>query len=241
MMQSFIDGGLTRDELMQEVFVETVAGSDTTATAIRSTLLCLLGNPLALTTLRREIDDAASCGAISSPIRDSEARQMPYLQAVIREGIRMFPPATGVLSKQVPLGGDCILGYQVPAGVQVGHNICGLLRMTELFGPDAQLFRPERWLEAESDPQRLKEMVGAVELVFGYGKFQCLGRTIAQMELNKVFVELLRRFDFTIVHVEKPMRLLSAAMLIMDDFWVRVSRRQEPAPFGGVVGKLEHV
>ncbi|PHH68509.1 hypothetical protein CDD82_504 [Ophiocordyceps australis] len=84
-------------------------------------------------------------------------------------------------------------------------------------------------------------MVGAVELVFGYGKFQCLGRTIAQMELNKVFVELLRRFDFTIVHVEKPMRLLSAAMLIMDDFWVRVSRRQEPVPFGGGLAKLEQV
>ncbi|KJZ79493.1 hypothetical protein HIM_00962 [Hirsutella minnesotensis 3608] len=230
MIQAFIDNGLTREELMQEVFVETVAGSDTTATAVRSTLLCLLGNPTALFKLRKEIDNGIAAGTISSPIQDSEARQMPYLQAVIREGIRMFPPATGVLSKQVPESGDTILGYKVPGGVQVGHNICGLLRMKELFGPDAEVFRPERWLEAEAeDPEKLKEMIAGVELVFGYGKFQCLGRTIAQMELNKVFVELLRRFDFTIVHVDKPMRLLSAAMLIMDDFWVRVTRRSGSA------------
>ncbi|PHH90859.1 hypothetical protein CDD83_2415 [Cordyceps sp. RAO-2017] len=230
MMQAFVDAGLTRDELMQEVFVETVAGSDTTATAVRSTMLCLLGNPAALARLRAEIDTGIASGLVSSPVRDAEARRMPYLQAVIREGIRMFPPATGVLSKQVPAGGDVLLGHAVPAGVQVGHNICGLLRSRALFGPDADVFRPDRWLEAEAaeaDPDRLREMVGAVELVFGYGKFQCLGRTIAQMELNKVYVELLRRFDFTIVNVDKPVRLLSAAMLIMDDFWVRVSRRDE--------------
>ncbi|KAM4063978.1 cytochrome p450 [Hirsutella rhossiliensis] len=227
MIQAFIDSGLTRDELMQEVFVETVAGSDTTATAVRSTMLCLLGNPVALARLRKEIDEGIATGTISSPIKDNEARQMPYLQAVIREGIRMFPPATGVLSKEVPAGGDNILGYDMPAGVQVGHNICGLLRMPELFGADAEVFRPERWLEAEGEPERLKEMIGGVELVFGYGKFQCLGRTIAQMELNKIFVELLRRFDFHIVHVDRPMRLLSAAMLIMDDFWVRVSQRAD--------------
>ncbi|KAH7324934.1 cytochrome P450 [Stachybotrys elegans] len=227
MMQSFVNAGLTRDELMQEVFVETVAGSDTTATAVRSTLLCLLGNPNAMNKLLAEISNGIAKGQISSPIKDSEAKEMPYLQAVIREGIRMFPPATGILNKQVPPGGDNILGYEIPEGVQIGHNIAGLMRTQDIFGPDAEAFRPDRWLEAESEPEKLKEMLGAVDLVFGYGKYMCLGRTIAQMELNKVFVELLRRFEFQLVHVDKPMNLMSAAMLIMDDFWVRVTRRED--------------
>lgn len=150
---------------------------------MRSTILCLLGNPVALARLRDEIDRGVAAGAVSSPVRDAEARRMPYLQAVIREGIRMFPPATGLLSKEVP------------AGVQVGHNIFGLLRTRRLFGPDAEVFRPERWLEAEADPDRLRDMVAGLDLVFGYGKFQCLGRTIAQMELNKIFVEVRPRLS----------------------------------------------
>jgi cytochrome P450 len=227
MIQSFMDNGLTRDELMQEVFVETVAGSDTTATAIRSTLLCLLGSPVALNRLLAEMDAGIAAGKISSPIRDAEARELPYLQAVIKEALRMFPPATGVLSKQVPAGGDELLGYPIPEGVQVGHNIYGLLRHPDIFGADNEVFRPERWFEAEEagETERLKEMNGAVDLIFGYGKYQCLGRTIAQMELNKIFIELLRRYEFTIINPDRPMRLLSAAMLIMDDFWVRVTPR----------------
>lgn len=168
-----------------------MAGSDTTATAVRSTLLCLLGNPAALAALRRELDAGVAAGRVSAPVTDAEARRLPYLQAVIREGIRLFPPATGLLAKQVPAGGDVLLGYRVPAGVQVGHNICALARSSALFSPDAEAFRPERWLEADAaDAARFRDMVAAVELVFGHGKFQCLGRTIAQMELNKVFVEV---------------------------------------------------
>jgi cytochrome P450 len=176
--------------------------------------------------LMAEITDGIARGRISSPIKDSESKELPYLQAVIREGLRMFPPATGILNKEVPAGGDNILGYEIPEGTQIGHNIVGLMQTTEIFGADAEAFRPDRWIEAEAaDPEKFKEMVGALDLVFGYGKYMCLGRTIAQMELNKVFVELLRRFEFQLVHVDHPMNLLSAAMLIMDDFWVRVTRR----------------
>ena len=71
-------------------------------------MLCLLGNPFALAALRKEIDDGIASGDISSPITDAESRKLPYLQAVIREGLRMFPPATSLLSKLVPLGGDTL-------------------------------------------------------------------------------------------------------------------------------------
>lgn len=63
----------------------------------------------------------------------------------------------------------------------------GIQHSKETYGPDADMFRPERWLEA-SDEQ-LQRMERAHELIFNYGRFQCLGRNVAFMELNKIFVE----------------------------------------------------
>ena len=154
------------------------------------TLLCLLSTPAALDSLRREIDTGIAAGRISSPIRDSEAYQLPYLQAVIREGLRMYPPTTGHNYKEVPKGGATIHGIFLPEGTQLGVNVVALMRNTKTFGPDAEVFRPERWLEAAKDEELFKEMASTVELAFGHGKFQCLGKTIAAMELNKVFVEV---------------------------------------------------
>jgi cytochrome P450 len=118
---------------------------------------------------------------------------MPYLQAVIREGLRLYPPATGLLQKAVPRGGATLHGYQLPEGTQVGQSVGGFLRSKGLFGDDVNVFRPERWLEAaaaDDGGARLKEMQAAVDLVFGFGKYQCLGKQIALTELNKVFVEV---------------------------------------------------
>jgi cytochrome P450 len=51
------------------------------------------------------------------------------------------------------------------------------------------LFRPERWLEAEGTP-KLEEMERSVGLVWGYGKYSCLGKGISWLEMNKVFFEV---------------------------------------------------
>ncbi|KAJ0268101.1 hypothetical protein Brms1b_008897 [Colletotrichum noveboracense] len=167
-----------------------IAGSDTTATAIRMILLSLLSNPSAFAALRAEIDAGIASGMLSFPVKDSEAKAMPYLQAVIREGLRLYPPSTGVVSKEVPQGGDTIHGYKLPAGTQLGENICSIGRTREVFGPDAHLFRPERWIEATNDNEKFRMMVATTDLVFGFGKFYCMGRNIALMELNKIFVEV---------------------------------------------------
>lgn len=204
-----------------------IAGSDSTATAVRMTFLCLLNTPKALSSLHAEIDAAVASGRISSPIRDSEATNLPYLQAVIKEGLRMFPPSVGHNYKQVPPSGSTVCGYHLPGGTQVGVNILRMMRDPELFGADAEAFRPERWLEAAArDSAEYREMAATVDLAFGHGKFQCLGKAIAAMELNKVFVELLRRFDFAVVNVQAPLKLWDAAFWVTTDFWMRVTPRE---------------
>jgi len=189
MLGSFLAHGLTRDEAEGETLVQIIAGSDTTATAIRATLLHLLSNPTSYAALTREIRAAAREGRISEPVTDAESRaRLPYLQAVVREGLRIWPPVAGLMSVTVPAGGEVMHGLRIPEGTEIGWAAYGVLHSKEVAGPDAELFRPERWLEA--DPERLKAMNAQTEMVFKYGKWQCLGKTIALIELNKVFVEV---------------------------------------------------
>lgn len=161
------------------------AGSDTTASAIRATMFALLTSPSAYRSLQAEIDSAT----LSKPVvRDEEARQLPYLQAVILEGLRVHPPPGGLLPKETPPEGDTVNGTYIPGGVSIGTNIWAIMRNATIFGDDVECFRPERWLGI--DEVKYAEMYRIVDLAFGSGRFKCLGRTIALIELNKVIVEV---------------------------------------------------
>ncbi|GKT92834.1 pisatin demethylase [Colletotrichum tofieldiae] len=222
MLGSFLAHGLTREEAEGETLVQIMAGSDTTATAIRTTMLYLMTSPSCYSKLTKEVREAAQSGIISSPITNREAGDFRYLQAVIKEGLRVFPPVTGLMSTKVPKGGDFMHGMSIPEGTDIGWTAFGVLRSNAVYGPDADVFRPERWLEAGED--QFKAMMAQWELVFKYGKWQCLGKTVALMELNKVFVELLRRFDFSLVDPATPWNSFSAGIFIQSDLLVRVSK-----------------
>lgn len=193
MMASFIAHGLSETDLVAESLLQILAGADTSATAIRATILHLITHPLAYRTLQAEIDQHVREGLISSPvIKESEAAGMRYLQAVIKEGLRIWPPVTGLLSKQSPIGGDEFeldgRTIFIPGDTSVGYCAWGVHRNKDIFGSDADMFRPERWLT--EDASKLAVMNRTAELIWGYGKYQCLGRPVALMELNKVFVEV---------------------------------------------------
>ncbi|KAF9775282.1 hypothetical protein IL306_006650 [Fusarium sp. DS 682] len=223
MLGSFIRHGLTQEEASRESLLNVVAGSDTSATTIRLIMLSLLSNPVAYRKLQTEIDDAIKAGNISSPVTDAEARKLPYLQAVLQEGLRIKAPAAGPLFKQVPPQGDEIDGKFIPGGTQIGTSPFAVYHSKAIFGPDASLFSPERWLNA--DPVRVEAMSEVVSLVFSSGKWQCLGKPVAFIELNKIFVELLRRFDFCMARPERPLHIMNAGIWLIEDFPVRITRR----------------
>jgi cytochrome P450 len=103
-----------------------------------------MSSPLAYKSLQTEIDQSIAKSLISSPITDTEARRLPYLQAVIKEGLRIYPPVTGLMLKTVPKGGDTLNGIFVPGGTEIGYCALGVQRNKEIFGKDTELFRPER-------------------------------------------------------------------------------------------------
>lgn len=85
-------------------------------------MLYILSTPRVYNRLTTELDAAVEKGEASTPILDAEAKKLPYLQAVIREGMRIFASQTPLLNKTVPQGGDTVAGFPVPEGTQVGMD-----------------------------------------------------------------------------------------------------------------------
>lgn len=96
--QTFVDSDLTRKQVESEALVTLFGGTDTTATGLRNTIFFLTANANASRTLQAEIDAAANSAA-RPIITDEQAKSLPYLQACIREGLRMWPPSMGIMGK----------------------------------------------------------------------------------------------------------------------------------------------
>ncbi|KAF2449140.1 cytochrome P450 [Karstenula rhodostoma CBS 690.94] len=234
MLAAFMRHGLTREDLFTEAWLQIIAGSETTATAIRGTMLYLMSNPRVYVKLQREIDGTVAAGLAPGIVPDVVARDLVYLQAVLREGFRMRPPVTDIVPKTVPKGGDTLVveGKTVflPGGTHVGYSVNGLNRRKDIFGEDAELFRPERWIPDGSSESidRVAEMKKTTELIFGYGKYQCLGKNIAWMEYSKAIFELLRHFDFALAKPQDiAMERNHIGIFKANKQWVIVTGREQ--------------
>lgn len=117
---------------------------------MRAVLYELLKNPWAYSTLQAEIDAKDQEGQLSNLITYAEAKDMPYLQAVMKESMRLHPAVGIPMPRYVPKGGAEIDGKWFPAGTVVGINAWVVHHDRGVFGQDADVFRPERWLEADT-------------------------------------------------------------------------------------------
>ncbi|OCL05274.1 cytochrome P450 [Glonium stellatum] len=228
MLGSFLEHGLTQEQLESETLTQITAGSDSTATAIRMTLFLVTTNPSIYYTLISELLAAQKENKLTRPIlRDSESRNLPYLQACIKEGLRLYPPVTGLLAKEVPPQGDIIDNRFVPGGTSIGWNSWGLMRLGDVFGQDVEVFRPERWLPGGGQSsEQIEQMNEVVGLVFGYGRFGCLGKPVAMIELNKTIAELLLRFTFQVADPAHPFDSKCIGFFLHENMFFRVAERK---------------
>lgn len=148
------------------------AGSDTTAIALRAVVYFLCKNPDRLIKLQAEIDDAERLGALSETITYAEALKLPYLQAVLKEAMRLHPSTGFIMGRIVPEGGTVLLGHKIPEGVRrlylktlrtttdnhkttVGINSWVAHRNSSVFGEEVESFIPERWLAPEETMKKM--------------------------------------------------------------------------------------
>lgn len=141
-----------------------VAGGETVATCLAATTYYLLNTPHALARLQSEIR-----GAFSSytEINATRSQQLPYLQAVIAEGLRMFPPGSRGFPRVSP--GTQISGCYVPAGVEVYTSGWTLTHDEKNFH-DPYVFKAERWLDPNCQD------VTEASQPFSLGPRGCIGR-----------------------------------------------------------------
>lgn len=96
-VRSGLDGAAFRSaDIVNHTSTNVLAGSDTAAIALRSIIYNLITSPICYSTLQREIDSWDKAGKLSDPVKESEAKQRPYLQAIIKGGMR-FHPSVGML------------------------------------------------------------------------------------------------------------------------------------------------
>lgn len=173
------------------------AGSDTTAITLRAIVYNLVTHPECLAKLEKEIEERKADGRLEFPIRYAQASDMPYLQAVISESLRLHPAVGMALPRVVPAGGMTIGKDFIPAGTIVGANAWVVHRDPEIWGSDAEAFRPERWLKGS------KGEMEKYSLAFGGGARSCIGKNISMMEMSKLIPTLVDQFSMRLTHPEK--------------------------------------
>lgn len=180
-------------ELIVALSTNVFAGSDTTAIALRSVFYHLCKTPHAMSRLVAEIE--ANASHLSQQITYKEATALPYLNAVIKEALRIHPSVGLLLERHVPAGGATICGERLPGGTIVGIN-AWFLHFYENIFPEPETFIPERWMD--SSPEKLAEMERSF-FAFGAGSRACSGRNWSMIELMKIVPMLVKEFEIRFV------------------------------------------
>ena len=165
-----------------------LAGRDTVASLLSNILWELPRHPKILASLRKEIQDV--CGT-DLPTYE-QLKSMQYLRAVVNESQRLYPivPANSreaLVDTFLPRGGgaDGTAPVIVPKGSYVGWHLYSMQRRSDLFGADADVFRPERWLEPGFRP-------GWAFVPFSGGPRVCIGQNLALFETMYVVVRFVQ-------------------------------------------------
>lgn len=185
---------MTTRDVVVHLSANVFAGSGTAAIALRAVIYFLCKRPSTMRKLVAELDAAKE--GFSHPVSYKEAVRLPYLNAVLREAMRLHPSVGLLLERHVPASGATICGQWIPAGTIVGINPWVVHHDLKLF-PDPEEFIPERWIE--SSAARLLEMDRAF-FGFGAGSRYCLGKNMTMMEMTKVIAQLLVEFEVKLTY-----------------------------------------
>ncbi|CAA7268267.1 unnamed protein product [Cyclocybe aegerita] len=202
---------MSEREVLGQITSLTFAATDTTSTAISRTLHVLSQHKDAQDQLRLELREARKENGGEDLPYDTLVH-LPYLDAVCRETLRLYPPA-GVLHRTaredvtLPLGtpikgidGTDITSLEVPKGTDVYISALGSNRNPELWGPDAHIWKPERWLNPLPESlinSRIPGIYSHLMTFLGGGR-ACVGFKFSQLEMKAVLSLIVEDLEFSL-------------------------------------------
>ncbi|WP_448571611.1 cytochrome P450 [Trichothermofontia sp.] len=179
---------LSLEEIKVQTLLMLFAGHETTTSMLTSLVMALAQHPEVLAQARQEQQALAAQGELSM----AQLRQMPYLDQVLKEVERLYPPVGGGF-RQVEKA-FTFAGYTVPKGWMALYRIDAAHRDERCY-PSPQAFDPDRFSPERAEHKRYNySLVG-----FGGGPRICLGMAFAQMEMKILAALLLRGYTWTLL------------------------------------------
>lgn len=188
-------GGMTRDEIDATVTILVLAGSgQTTTMMMASATYFALKTPGVMARLQKEIRNATRGDPAN--VTAATVSSLPFLHAVLQETMRLHPALPVGNPREVNRPGISICGVAVPQGCRVSIPAKTAYHSPSKF-VDAESFVPERWLPEA--PARFSADQKAIFEPFMVGPRNCLGRTLAWMEMKLILAKLFCAFDLWLV------------------------------------------
>jgi cytochrome P450 len=176
--------GMTDVELLGQTLTLLLAGHETTANTLTWTLFLLAQHPAVLADVLDELQGVLGGDAPTV----EQLRQLPLLDQVLKESLRLLPPAT--LMSRISTAPFALGPYDMPKGAIVTISPFATHRLPNLYA-DPQSFTPRRWDTLDPSPYAY--------LPFGAGPRMCIGATFALMEAKIVLALLLQRYGLALV------------------------------------------
>ncbi|KAK9528652.1 hypothetical protein VZT92_012803 [Zoarces viviparus] len=192
---------LSKEELYATITELQIGGVETTANCMLWAIFNLSRNPVAQSKLLEEIREVVAPG--QDPCGE-HIKSMPYLKACLKESMRLSP---SVPFTSRTLDKDTVLGdYAIPKGTVLMINSHALGSNEEYF-EDGKQFKPERWLRENNTINPF------AHVPFGIGKRMCIGRRLAELQLQLAMCWFVR--DYEIVATDnEPVDVIHSGLLV---------------------------
>ncbi|KAG1698083.1 hypothetical protein DVH05_015566 [Phytophthora capsici] len=172
------------------------AGKDTTAFSLSWFIVLMNRYPHVLCRIREELRCVAPglfTGELETPSLEL-LQEMTYLEAALKESLRLYSLTVYRLANRDTTLYD---GTFVPKDVRVVFSMYASARQPTVWGPDADQYKPERWIDEKTG--KIKNISNLQFVMFSAGPRQCIGMRLAMMEMMTVLSVVFSRFDLVTV------------------------------------------
>ncbi|KAL7420604.1 hypothetical protein Q5752_004555 [Cryptotrichosporon argae] len=215
--------GLSDREIVDNVSTMITAGHETTGITLSLILYELAKNTAYQNAVRKELIGDRSLPSFEE-LQDGQASM---LDAMIKEVLRFYPANIRIirrtdkdqvipLTQPIKTATGTIDSVFIPTNTDIVFPLTSINRMKSIWGPDGDVFRPERWLEKGGIPDTVKALPSGYDHIFTFisGPRACLGMRFAIAEMRVILSAIIASFKYELDN-EKPLDIVSPAQIMI--------------------------